>query len=117
MRIIDAETNIQRELERAESKFPGFPTDPVHAAAILQEESGELIQAALQFTYEGGSFDAMKKEAVQVGAMALRFLVNIESMQVRPSEQVERWPGIVQQTLPASPGVPGLAQGHIGNVG
>jgi NTP pyrophosphatase (non-canonical NTP hydrolase) len=98
MRIIDAETNFKRELERAESKFPVFPADPIHAAAILQEEAGELIRAALQFTYEGGSFDAMKNEAVQVGAMALRFLVNIESMQVRPSEQVERRPGIVQQS-------------------
>jgi len=25
------------ELRRAEHKFPGFPTDPIHAAAVLAE--------------------------------------------------------------------------------
>jgi NTP pyrophosphatase (non-canonical NTP hydrolase) len=115
MNIITAHKLLDDELDNAESKFPKFPIDPVHAAAILQEEAGELIQAALQFTYEGGSYDAVRKEAIQVGAMALRFLVNMVWMNSRPSEQVERLTGNVQQTLPAAPGVPGLAS-HIGNV-
>jgi hypothetical protein len=90
MKALSAVSDIVAELEQAERKFPGFPTDPVHAAAIIVEEAGELQQAALQFTYEGGGFDCLYKEAVQTGAMALRFLLNIGAMKMRPSELVER---------------------------
>ena len=68
---------ILLELERAETKFPAWPSDMIHAAAIVGEESGELIRAALQCYYEGGGVVEAKKEAVQVGAMALRFLKNL----------------------------------------
>lgn len=75
---------ILMELETAEQKHPKWPTDPnfldipdfVHASAIVSEESGELTKAALQYTYENGRYYDMHKEAVQVGAMALRFLKN-----------------------------------------
>jgi len=97
MTIIQALSSIRGELEEAERKFPSFPTDPVHAAAIVVEEAGELQQAALQFTYEGGGWAELHNEAVQVGAMALRFLCHIDSMKSRPSEQVERVPGSIQQ--------------------
>lgn len=65
---------ILLELERAENKFPSWPDDLIHAAAIVGEESGELIRAALQYRYEGGVVEEAEKEAVQVGAMAVRFL-------------------------------------------
>jgi hypothetical protein len=87
MRQGTAITKILAEVRRAEKKFQLFPIDPVHAAAIIVEESGELQQAALQLTYEHGTFDALEKEAVQVGAMAIRFLESIEAMKTRPSEQ------------------------------
>jgi NTP pyrophosphatase (non-canonical NTP hydrolase) len=90
MKALGVVSDIVAELERAERKFPGWPVDPVHAAAVVVEEAGELQQAALQFTYEGGGFDAMYKEAVHTGAMALRFLLNVHMMKMRPSEQVER---------------------------
>jgi NTP pyrophosphatase (non-canonical NTP hydrolase) len=67
---------IQKELARAKAKFPWWPVDPIHAAAIVNEEAGELIQAALQFTYEEGTHSAMFDEAVQVAAMAIRFIEN-----------------------------------------
>ena len=68
---------IQKELARAKAKFPWWPVDPIHAAAIVNEEAGELIQAALQFTYEKGPHVAMFNEAMQVAAMAIRFMENI----------------------------------------
>ena len=80
---------ITDELLRAEKKFPAFPTDAVHAAAIIAEESGELIQAALQYTYEDGEKSHLREEAVQTGAMALRFLLHLEDLRSRTSEQVE----------------------------
>lgn len=65
------------EWGKATTKHPHWPTDDViHAAAIVAEESGELIRAALQFEYEGGTYDALRKEAIQTGAIAIRFLRN-----------------------------------------
>lgn len=90
MNIWNAIMELGCELEAAERKFPGWPTDPVHAAAVLQEEAGELVRASLQFTYKNGDLSAMRREAVQTGAMALRFLLNLTVMKSRPSDQVER---------------------------
>jgi hypothetical protein len=90
MELIKALSFIRDELERAERKFPKFPTDPVHAAAIVVEEAGELQKAALEFTYEDGGWTQMFDEAIHTGAMALRFLIHLDQMKERPSEQVER---------------------------
>jgi len=90
MKLDDYVGMVFDELRRAERKFPGFPTDPVHAAAVLAEEVGELQQACLQWTYESGSLEDVTKEAVQSAAMALRFLFNMELLKRRPSEQEER---------------------------
>ena len=68
---------IIQELEKAKAKWPAWPTDPIHAASVLSEEAGELVQACNDFCYSGGSFEQMELEARQVGAMALRFLENI----------------------------------------
>ena len=82
---------IRAELiDRAEKKFPEFPTDPVHAAAIVGEEAGELLQATLQATYEGQAWGPSYNEAVETGAMALRFLVMMPYMEKRPSPQASR---------------------------
>ena len=72
--------SVKRELTRAIEKFPAFPSDPIHAAAIVAEESGELVQACLQVTYEGGTWADVRKEAVHTAAMALRFLVMMDEM-------------------------------------
>ena len=76
-RNINILTEIFAELQRAKQKHPIFPDDPIHAAAILGEESGELTQAALDFVYHNGTIERMKEEAVQCGAMAIRFLENL----------------------------------------
>ncbi len=75
---------VLKELRKAEEKFPGFPTDPVHAAAIVAEEAGELVQAALDHSYmrEGSP---MMKEASHVAAMGIRFLLSLRDMERRPS--------------------------------
>lgn len=65
------------ELNKAMVKHSHWPiNDSIHAAAIVGEESGELIRACLQFEYEHGNYTDAKKEAVQTGAMAIRFLLN-----------------------------------------
>ncbi|MDR2055638.1 MAG: hypothetical protein LBQ10_07210 [Desulfovibrio sp.] len=69
---------FRSELRAAQEKHPDWPDDVIHAAAILQEEAGELIQAALDFYYGHGSKWALVQEAEQCGAMAIRFLLNID---------------------------------------
>ena len=75
---------IHREVEKAERKFPWWPDDPIHAAAIVVEEAGELQQAALQFCYEDGTLEKMEKEALHTAAMAHRFLQNLCSYKKLP---------------------------------
>ncbi|MDR2744410.1 MAG: hypothetical protein LBB66_04340 [Desulfovibrio sp.] len=70
---------FQDELVEASEKHPDWPSDVVHAAAILQEEAGELIQAALDYYYGKGDKRRLIEETVQCGAMAIRFLLNIEN--------------------------------------
>lgn len=78
---------IETELQLAKSKFPTWHTDPIHAASVVAEEAGELVRAALRLTYENGSFHEMKREAAQVGAMAVRFLENLSVYEKRKSDQ------------------------------
>jgi len=68
---------IAHEFQRATEKHPKWcgADDIIHGAAVVAEESGELVRAALMAQYENGSIVEMQKEAVQTGAMALRFLL------------------------------------------
>jgi hypothetical protein len=39
---------VRAEVKRAETLHPHWPPDPIHGAAIVSEESGEAIRAALR---------------------------------------------------------------------
>lgn len=71
---MDAIEAIKGEVESATKKFPLWPRDPIHAASVLSEESGELVRAANNFVYHAGDRLEMLREAIQVGAMAVRFI-------------------------------------------
>src|ERR1700722_18287986 len=80
---------IFEEIERAVKKFPTWPTDPLHALAVLGEEFGELTKSALQLTYEPHktSIEEFRTEAKQTAAMALRFFMSLEQYQFKNCEQ------------------------------
>ena len=80
---------VEAELGRALSKFPNWPTDPLHAVAVLGEEFGELTQAVLQSVYEPekSSPEEVRKEATQVAAMALRFLSSLGQYNYQRGDQ------------------------------
>lgn len=80
---------ILDELRRAVTKFPTWPTDPLHALAVLGEEFGELTKATLQTTYEPhkSSHDDVRTEAIQTAAMALRFIISLERYEYTPGIQ------------------------------
>ena len=66
--------DVLAEVARAESIHPEWPDDVIHAAAVVSEETGELVQAALQFVFEGGDVDAIRTEALHTAATAIRLL-------------------------------------------
>lgn len=72
-------SDIMEEVTKASFKFPQWPVDMIHAAAIVAEEAGELSQAALQCTYEGAESDNAEKEAIQTACTAIRFLIAYRS--------------------------------------
>lgn len=80
---------ISREVVRATIKFPTWPTDPLHALAVVQEEVGELTKEVLQLTYEPekSSLESVRKEAIQTAAMAVRFLLSLDCYEYRQSSQ------------------------------
>jgi len=69
---------IMIELSRAETKFPLWPSDPVHAAAIMAEEAGEALRAANNVRWHNGSMAELRKKLIQTGAMVLRCLKNLD---------------------------------------
>jgi hypothetical protein len=80
---------VLHEVGRATVKFPTWPTDPLHALAVLGEEFGELTKDVLQLTYEPSktNLDNVRKEAIQTAAMALRFLASLDRYEYRQAEQ------------------------------
>lgn len=87
---------ILDEVRRAVHKFPTWPTDPIHAAAVLAEEVGELHKGCLELTYEPGKTtpEAVRAEAIDSAAMALRFLTSFDVYEFVPSVQHQQvWPG------------------------
>lgn len=66
---------LVEEVEKQVSDFPTWPSDPIHAAAVVASEAGELVQAALDFFHlRDDKPERIQEAAVRVGAKALRFL-------------------------------------------
>lgn len=80
---------ILTELERAITKFPTWPTDPLHALAVVGEEYGELTKAMLQLIYEPrkSSEREVRTEAIQLAAMALRLTMSLKQYNYKPAHQ------------------------------
>jgi NTP pyrophosphatase (non-canonical NTP hydrolase) len=89
MKILD---EIVAEVVRATSKYPTWPTDPLHALAVLGEEYGELNKAILQLTYEPFKTSApeVRMEAIQTAAMAIRLALSLEHYVYVPCNQHEQ---------------------------
>lgn len=64
------------ELDRATHQHPEWPDDIIHAAAVIMEETGELMKACLDLIYFGGSERSVRNEVVSVAAMAERFMLH-----------------------------------------
>lgn len=67
---------ILNELWTAKNAWPEWPKDQVHAAAVVSEEAGELVRAVNNHHYKGSPFQIARDEAMQTGAMAIRFIAH-----------------------------------------
>lgn len=72
---------VYDEVRKAAEKFPTWPTDPLHAIGVVNEEVGELNKAILQAVYEPNKnpqgVASVTKEAVQAAAMLMRFIASL----------------------------------------
>ena len=92
---MDVMQEVRAELDRATAKFPTWPTDPLHALAVLGEEFGELTKAMLQHTYEphkGVTAQDIRGEAIQTAAMALRLAASLDAYDYRKAPQHSQMP-------------------------
>lgn len=105
---------VLAELERAMRKFPTWPTDPLHALAVLGEEFGELTKDVLQLTYEPHktSRENVRTEAIQTAAMALRFAASLDAYQYARGVQHSQDASAFGVTAPAKPPLPADATIH-----
>lgn len=87
--------DIGQELEKAKRKFPKWPTDPIHAAMIVAEESGELMKEILQMVYEPHKtdIDKVRKEALQTAAMCVRFIESLDNKEYEFEESFQHYQG------------------------
>lgn len=76
---------IMNELRDAETDHPTWPEECIHAASIVVEEAGELLRDCATFEENGDErlIVNMQLEAVQTGAMAVRFIKNLPFSQKR----------------------------------
>ena len=83
---------IRAELAKAAKKFPTWPTRVIDAGNVVSEEAGELAKACLQATYEKHKEtpEGVQMEAVQTGAMAVRFLMSMGSYDYSEGPQHEQ---------------------------
>lgn len=84
--------DVIKEVEKATQKFPAWPTDPLHALAVLGEEFGELTKEMVQMVYEPHKTnkDEIRKEAIQTAAMALRLVMSLDEYEYKPLPQHEQ---------------------------
>jgi hypothetical protein len=87
---------VLEELKKAKVKHPIWPDDIIHRAAIVVEEAGELIQAAVDYKQAKNEEEKKKAcenmivEAAQTGAMAFRFLENIDELEDERGDKNEK---------------------------
>ena len=71
---------ILAEAQRASEIHSDFPSDTIHAVAIMAEEAGEAIRAANDHVYKCNPHgrENLRRELIQTAAMCIRCLWECE---------------------------------------
>ncbi len=64
---------VKAELSRAKKLHPVWPKDQVHQVAIVCEEAGEALKAALNYQDHGKPFKEIYKEMLHTAATVERW--------------------------------------------
>lgn len=90
---------ILAEIGAACTKHPNWPTDPLHALAVVNEELGELTKEILQFIYEPHKAkpENILPEAIQLGAVVIRFILGLENYFYKMCLQEKHTPASLNQ--------------------
>ena len=79
--IEEIQNGIIIELERAVIEHPKFPIDPVQMLAIVAEEVGEAMQAAIDFDWHRHSdIGLIQIELDQTAAMCIRTIAALQTL-------------------------------------
>lgn len=91
---------IVSELVRAEEKHPDWPDDLAHAAKIVSDQAGGLLSVSADVCSGIERDDArILEEALQTGAMALRFLLNMDPAPRYQMAAMDDWETYEQQAF------------------
>jgi NTP pyrophosphatase (non-canonical NTP hydrolase) len=74
--------DVQTERERQDAKWGISNNSPMEWVAILSEEMGEVARAAMNNFYRGESLTAYRAELVQVAAVAVAAIENLDRSEV-----------------------------------
>lgn len=79
---INAIDSVMKEMHSQDEKWgKNRNLEPILWSAILTEECGEFAQAALHDKFGGDKAGGLREEAVQVAAVALQIIENIDRNQ------------------------------------
>ena len=79
--IETCQSEILKELQAALIHHPKFPIDPVQMLAIVNEEGGEAIQAAIDFDWNRHSdIGVIQHELTQTAAMCIRTILALQHL-------------------------------------
>lgn len=81
---------IKTTLRVAKDNHPKYPLDIIHQAAIMAEESGEVVQAAIDYIYHDGCMEAVINELTQTAAMCIRMMAHFYDCKKRGIQVRER---------------------------
>lgn len=81
------EADILSALSEALTRYPTWPTDPLHAVSLVVEEVGETVQAVLNAVFHHGDVSNVRKEMIHTAVTALRFLACENQYVYKGSEQ------------------------------
>lgn len=73
VKLIRIKADMIKELESATDKHGNFPTG-FHGYAVIKEELEELWEAIKS---KDATLDDVRYEAIQIGAMAMRFILDL----------------------------------------
>lgn len=73
---------VRAELAKARSRYNWWPSDLIHACAIANEESGEVVKAVNNRYWQHGpeTIEDIRKEAVQAIAMWARMITESQDV-------------------------------------